>query len=93
MDWKPGDEAIIETEKCRDFGKANGKRCVLVRYIGDVCTKDQKITVLDAWHVRIDGEVYTVAEQCLRKPYDGFKPGSWEQLDEIWNPLAEAVDD
>ncbi len=82
--WQPGDPALIAVNPQDDAAGVNGLRCVLREYVGD--TRGANYKVLNAWLVNIDGLGAIVEEECLRKPYDPFEPGSWEDIKDIFTP-------
>ena len=85
MNWQPGDAALIVVEPQYDMADVDGKICVLIEYMGDGWYKDR---VKGAWSVDAGGHRCAVAEECLRKPYDGHEPCTWASVQIVtgWAP-------
>ena len=95
MNWKAGDVAIIKTGiSCAPgYEKYCGSECELMAYVGDQEPTEiidgTTWSVQDAWHVLCGSDQIAVsADALLRKPYDGHKTCSWEDV--VWCP-AETV--
>ena len=90
MSWKAGDKAILADVGSKPFcnggGNAQsweGAECTLIEYLGD--SKYPDGIMKDAWVVQAD-RILWAAELCLRKPYDGHEPCSWEDMLDIFQP-------
>ena len=88
--WQVGDIAIIvyDSAECKEHQHLIGSTCTLVKYVGYVTSNDWAYCCNDAWQIDIVGEGgdWFAAECCLRKPYDPFEPGSWEDMKDIFTP-------
>ena len=85
--WQPGDTAQIIADRGIEakYEYVIGNTCRLRRYVGQKLLKTG-VFLNDAWEVEMFGNSWWVSESVLRKPYDPFEPGSWEDMKDIWEP-------
>ena len=93
--WNPGDRAILADLGSRPLDNGTsfpqfweGAECSLLEYMGD--RKYHDGVMKDAWRVQAD-RILFVAEPCLRKPYDGHEPCTWEDMKDIFQPKELVV--
>ena len=78
--WKPGDRALVLSNKQRDPLGVDGAEVTLIEYCGDVRSAKERALIKRAWKVHWSRRAVYVAEHCLHPLGDpNQKLETWDE--------------